>query len=146
VRERPIRDTAHLAQVVSQAIPRKFHPPRIHAATRTFQALRIEVNDELESLRQGLEGGLARLAPGGRLACISWHSLEDRIVKQTLLRHAGQGEPAPRGLPRGFPIERPKATVRLLTRQAVTPTEAEIDRNPRSRSARLRAAEKLATA
>jgi 16S rRNA (cytosine1402-N4)-methyltransferase len=143
VRARPIHDTAALADVVSRAIPRQHHPPKIHPATRTFQALRIAVNDELESLRRGLEAGLRRLRKGGRLVCISWHSLEDRIVKQTLQRAAGEAAAAPRGLPRGFPIERPEPQVKILTRRAVTPTEREIAENPRARSARLRAGEKL---
>lgn len=142
--DRPIHDTATLADVVSRAIPRKFHPPKIHAATRTFQALRIAVNDELENLRRGLDSGLERLRPSGRLACISWHSLEDRVVKQTLLHHAGHLGDTPRGLPRGFPIERPQATIRILTRHPVTPGDTEMAVNPRARSARLRAAEKLA--
>ena len=146
VRERPIRDTAHLADVVSRAIPRAHHPPRIHPATRTFQALRIAVNDELESLRLGLEAAIGRLAPGGRLACISWHSLEDRLVKQTFLRHAGRADEGVTGLPRGFPVTRPPADVKILTRQPVMPTEAEIADNPRARSARMRAAEKLGAA
>lgn len=146
VRERPIRDTAHLADVVSRAIPRAHHPPKIHAATRTFQALRIAVNDELESLRRGLDAAIGRLAPGGRIACISWHSLEDRLVKQTLLRHAGRADEAPSGLPRGFPVTRPPADLKILTRQPVMPTEAEIASNPRARSARMRAAEKVGAA
>lgn len=143
VRERPIRDTAHLSQVVSSAIPRKFHPPRINAATRTFQALRIAVNDELNSLQHALDDAIECLKPGGRLCCISYHSLEDRIVKQTLQRHAGQRQEKPKGLPRGFPLPEPVASVRLLTRQAISPTVQEIETNPRARSARLRAAEKI---
>lgn len=146
VRERPIRDTAHLADLISRAIPRAYHPPKIHPATRTFQGLRIAVNDELESLRRGLEAAIRRLELGGRLACISWHSLEDRLVKQTLLRHAGRADETASGLPRGFPVTRPPADLRILTRQSVMPTEAEIASNPRARSARMRAAEKIGAA
>lgn len=146
VRERPVLDTAALADIVSRAIPRAHHPPKTHPATRTFQALRIAVNDELGCLERGLEAGLRRLRPSGRLACISWHSLEDRIVKQALLRHAGRDPEAPRGLPRGLPVLGPAPDVKILTRQPVTPTDAEIADNPRARSARLRVAEKLPAA
>lgn len=100
-------------------------PGRIHPATRTFQALRILVNRELEELRALLEGAPALLKPGGRLVVISFHSLEDRMVKDALREGAGQG------------------LYRILTRKPVTPTEQEIERNPRSRSAKLRAAERV---
>jgi len=126
VRSRPIRTTAQLADVVSAAA-RPMNPAerRIHPATRTFQALRIFVNRELDDLR-GLLGAVPHLLkPGGRLVVISFHSLEDRIVKDALRDGVKQGH------------------YRLLTKKPVTATEEEIDRNPRSRSAKLRAAEKI---
>jgi 16S rRNA (cytosine1402-N4)-methyltransferase len=98
---------------------------RIHPATRTFQALRIFVNRELDDLKALLEAAPRVLKPGGRLVIISFHSLEDRIVKDALREGARQGQ------------------YRLLTKKPVTASEEEIDRNPRSRSAKLRAAEKL---
>jgi len=124
VRARPIRSTMHLAEVVSAAA-RPMNPSerRIHPATRTFQAIRIHVNRELDDLRQLLsEGGVPRvLRPGGRLVIISFHSLEDRIVKDAMREGAQAGR------------------YRLLTKKPVTPSEEEIARNPRSRSAKLRA-------
>ncbi|MFM8413922.1 MAG: 16S rRNA (cytosine(1402)-N(4))-methyltransferase RsmH [Planctomycetota bacterium] len=120
VREKqPIRTSRDLARVVAAAIPRQQPPPRIHPATRTFQALRIAVNEELKSLRIALERIPSRLAPGGRLAVISFHSLEDRLVKEAF-RNRQAWEP--------------------LTRGPVEAGEAEVDRNPRSRSAKLRVA------
>ena len=98
---------------------------RIHPATRTFQAIRIHVNRELDDLKALLKGAPQVLKPGGRLVLISFHSLEDRIVKDSLRDGAKQG------------------LYRLLTKKPLTATEEEIDRNPRSRSAKLRAAEKL---
>jgi 16S rRNA (cytosine1402-N4)-methyltransferase len=124
VRSRPIRTTAQLADVVSAAA-RPMKHERIHPATRTFQAVRIFVNRELDDLRDLLHAAPQLLKPGGRLVVISFHSLEDRIVKDALRDGAKQGQ------------------YRLLTKKPVTATEEEIDRNPRSRSAKLRAAEKI---
>ena len=124
VRARPIRSTAHLAQVLSAAL-RPMKSERIHPATRTFQAIRIFVTRELEDLRALLEAAPAVLKPRGRLVVISFHSLEDRIVKDAMREGANSG------------------TYRLLTKKPVTATEEEIDRNPRSRSAKLRAAERI---
>jgi 16S rRNA (cytosine1402-N4)-methyltransferase len=124
VRSRPIRSTAHLAEVISTAA-RSMKPERIHPATRTFQALRIFVNRELDELRALLSAAPRLLKPGGRLVIISFHSLEDRIVKHAFREGVKRGE------------------FRLLTRKPVTATEEEIDRNPRSRSAKLRATEKV---
>jgi 16S rRNA (cytosine1402-N4)-methyltransferase len=118
----PVRDTADLANVVARAVRAPAHA-RIHPATRTFQALRIHVNDELGALREGLEAALARTAPGGRIVVISFHSLEDRIVKQRFK-------------------EDPR--VRALTRKPLVADEAELAANPRARSAKLRAAERVA--
>jgi 16S rRNA (cytosine1402-N4)-methyltransferase len=116
---------------------------RHNPATLVFQALRIAVNDELGALREGLLGAIRVLAPGGRLAVIAYHSLEDRIVKQTL-RTAAKGCVCPPEWPACRCDQRPQ--VRLLTRRPIQPTDAEIARNPRARSARLRAAERLEAA
>jgi 16S rRNA (cytosine1402-N4)-methyltransferase len=126
VRSRPIRTTAQLADVVSAAArPMNQAERRIHPATRTFQALRIFVNDELKDLQALLDAAPQVLKPGGRLVIISFHSLEDRIVKDALREGVKQGQ------------------YKLLTKKPVTAGEEEIDRNPRSRSAKLRAAEKV---
>jgi len=134
----PIRTTTALAEIVRGALP----PARggIDPATRTFQALRIAVNDELGELDRGLTAAERVLEPGGRLAVVSFHSLEDRRVKEFLRRRS---EAAPRGsrhLP-AAPAGR-SPSFRLLSRRAVQPGEAELRRNPRARSARLRAAER----
>ena len=125
VRARPIRTTAHLAQVISVAArPMNQAERRIHPATRTFQALRIFVNHELDDLKELMATAPSVLAPRGRLVVISFHSLEDRIVKDSLRDGASAGR------------------YELLTKKPVTATEEEIDRNPRSRSAKMRAAER----
>jgi 16S rRNA (cytosine1402-N4)-methyltransferase len=124
VRSRPIRTTTQLVEVVSAAA-RSMKHERIHPATRTFQALRIFVNRELDDLRALLEAAPRVLKPGGRLVVISFHSLEDRIVKDALRDGAKQG------------------WYRLLTKKPLTASAEEIDRNPRSRSAKMRAAERL---
>lgn len=123
VRSRPILTTRQLADVISAAA-RPMKHERIHPATRTFQALRIFVNHELDDLKALLEAAPGVLKPGGRLVLISFHSLEDRIVKDALRDGARQG------------------WYRLLTKKPVTASEEEIDRNPRSRSAKMRAAER----
>jgi 16S rRNA (cytosine1402-N4)-methyltransferase len=126
VRSRPIRSTAQLADVISAAArPMNQAERRIHPATKTFQALRIFVNDELKDLRALLSAAPQVLKPGGRLVIISFHSLEDRIVKDALREGVKQGH------------------YKLLTKKPVTAGEEEIDRNPRSRSAKLRAAERV---
>ncbi|MEI7704846.1 MAG: 16S rRNA (cytosine(1402)-N(4))-methyltransferase RsmH [Deltaproteobacteria bacterium] len=133
-------DTAALAEVISHAIPRKAWPRSIHPATRTFQALRIAVNDELGALAAWLEVLPRVIAPGGRAAAISFHSLEDRMVKrafQTLTRTCT----CPPGLPVCACGSNPE--FRQVTRKAVTASETEVARNPRSRSAKLRAVVKV---
>jgi 16S rRNA (cytosine1402-N4)-methyltransferase len=127
VRARPIRTTAHLAQVISAALRSMKHGAqgRIHPATLTFQAIRIFVNRELDDLKALLSAAPQVLKPGGRLVVISFHSLEDRIVKDALRDGAKAG------------------IYQVLTKKPLTATEEEIDRNPRSRSAKLRAAERL---
>ena len=125
-RSRPIRSTAHLADVISAAArPMNSEQRRIHPATRTFQALRIFVNRELEDLQALLEAAPRILKPGGRVVVISFHSLEDRIVKDAFREGAQKGY------------------FSVLTKKPVTATEAESDRNPRARSAKLRAAERV---
>ncbi len=139
-RKEKIRSSLCLARVVKDAIPGKYRSRRIHPATRTFQALRIAVNNELESLKTFLDGAVDLLHPRGRLCIISFHSLEDRIVKQRF-----------KALARGCqcPVELPvcvcgkKPQVRILTKKPVRPDQAEVRANPRSRSAKLRAVERL---
>ena len=121
---RPIRTTAELAAIVMRAVPRRFWPRHIHPATRTFQAIRIAVNEELTGLESVLEEATQLLIPGGRIVVISFHSLEDRIVKRTWRRLEGDGR------------------LRILTKRPIVPEEAERAANPRSRSAKLRAAER----
>lgn len=136
----PIETTGELVDIVLFAIPRKFHGKRIHPATKVFQALRIAVNDELESLKQGITGGMGVLKTGGRMVVISFHSLEDRIVKNAF-REASTGCVCPPKFPVCVCGHKPAA--KLLTRKAVTASEEEIERNPRARSAKLRAIEML---
>ena len=125
VKARPIRTTTELAQVVTRAIPSRAGLHQIHPATRTFMALRLAVNRELESLDVFLSKVLDVMARGGRLVVVSFHSLEDRIVK------------------RAFIAARHEGTVRILTKHVVRPGEEELRRNPRSRSAKLRCVEKV---
>ena len=122
-----------------RAIPPKYRTYRIHPATRTFQALRIAVNRELEGLEEAIRAGVDLLRPKGRVAIISYHSLEDRIAKRTLLSLSKRGEPPSDVLPQ---ISPPEPQVLLLTKKPVTPRAQEIEANPRSRSAKLRVAER----
>lgn len=131
--------TTELAELVARAVGHK-RGERIHPATRTFQALRIAVNRELEGLGEFITTAVDLLQTGGRLAVISFHSLEDRVVKRALRRLAGQCECDPR-LPRCECGAR--RAVEILTRRPVTPAHAEADENPRARSAKLRACLKL---
>jgi 16S rRNA (cytosine1402-N4)-methyltransferase len=135
----PITRTGELAALVRRSIPAS--GATIDAATRTFQALRIAVNDELGELDRGLVAAERLLAPGGRLAVISFHSLEDRRVKSFLRGHSGH---APRGTRHLPAVREREPSFRLLTPKPVTPAMAEIALNPRARSARLRAAERTA--
>lgn len=138
VRNRPIADTAELAAVVAAAVPAPARRAR-HPARRVFQALRIAVNAELESLAAGLDEAIAWLRPGGRLVVIAYHSLEDRIVKRRLLAGAG-GCVCPPDLP-VCGCDNP-GEIKIVTRKPLRPTSDEVDTNPRARSARLRAATK----
>jgi len=122
VKSRPIETTTQLARIVARCYPPGYH--RIHPATRTFQALRIAVNDELNALREGLLAAIKVLRPGGVVVAISFHSLEDRIVKRTFRQRWIAGE------------------VEILTKKPLTPTAEEVEKNPRSRSAKFRAARK----
>jgi 16S rRNA (cytosine1402-N4)-methyltransferase len=144
VRERetaPILSSARLAEIITRAMPKKaVATQKIHPATRVFQALRIAVNDELGRLRHFLDHFLDVLAPGGRLVVLSFHSLEDRLVKEKIRELEGGCT-----CPRDFPICvcGQTAKVRCLTRKVVRPTDLEIERNPMARSTRLRACEKI---
>jgi 16S rRNA (cytosine1402-N4)-methyltransferase len=126
-RETPIETTGRLAAIVRRVVPRRGYM-RIDPATRTFQALRIWVNRELEGLDRFLESAVGRLRAGGRLAVITFHSLEDRIVKHTFRALA----------------QREGAVLRVITKKPIVPDEDEVRRNPRARSAKLRAAERVA--
>ena len=140
IRERersPITTTRQLAELIAHHSPKR--PQRIHPATRVFQALRIRINAELEALAAALEQSLELLAPGGRLCVISFHSLEDRIVKRFIGKHS-RVDPVYAGLPQIPPQAQPRlAKIGRLVR----PSAEEEAANPRARSARLRVAEKL---
>ena len=138
VQARPIRTTKHLAEIIAAA--NRGGRPGIHPATRTFQALRIATNRELESVEQVLPQALEALVPGGRLAIISFHSLEDRLVKN-FFRQESKDCLCPARQPVCTCDHR--ASLREINRKPIQANEVEIDQNPRSRSARLRIAEKL---
>ncbi len=138
--DQPITTTTQLREIVERTIPRRFWPKRIHPATRTFQALRIEVNHELESLNTGLQAAIRILRPGGRLGVISFHSLEDIIVKNALHVSAQNCLCPPQ---QTHCTCAHRASLLLLSRKAIKPDVAELASNPRARSARLRIAEKL---
>ena len=122
---KPIETTTQLAQLIEQTVGFNPHRDRIHPATRVFQALRIAVNDEINSLKSALPQAVELLKPGGRVVVISFHSLEDRVVKNFFRDLETDG------------------ILKILTAKPVAPAEAEVGKNPRSRSAKLRAAEKL---
>ena len=140
VARRPLRTTSDLASAVEAAIPRRAWPRDINVATRTFQGIRIAVNNELGEIEAGLQAALQILKPGGRMATISFHSLEDRMVKSFFNVESTDCI---------CPPQQPvctcghRATLRKVTRRPIRPTEAEMTANPRARSARLRVAEKL---
>lgn len=138
-RRQPIRTTLELAGLIEKALGPK--RGRIHPATRTFQALRIAVNGELDALRRGLEGSLQVLREGGRLVVITFHSLEDRIVKQFMTAHAGRMVARQEG---GAIWVGQEPASRNLTRRPIVPSVHECTMNPRSRSAKVRALERLA--
>ena len=135
----PVETTLELAEIVRGAMPPAALREKQHPAKRTFQAVRIAVNGELDALPPMLEAAVDSLNPGGRLAVITFHSLEDRIVKQTL-REQARGCTCPREFPVCVCGKKPK--IRLVTRKPIVPGAAELSENPRARSAKLRAAEK----
>lgn len=120
----PIETTFDLVEIIKSATPKFYHHRKIHPATKTFQALRITVNDEIESLKEGIRKGFDRLKKGGRLAVISFHSIEDRVVKQFFKDKSVLNE------------------AEIITKKPIIPTETEIKENPRSRSAKLRIIQK----
>ena len=138
----PITSTVQLAGVVSSVFP-PYPPRRVHPATLTFQALRIAVNDELGALRDALEQAVPLLRPGGRIAVITFHSLEDRIVKHTFVEQARACICPPR-----MPVCRcgKRAELTVVTKRPVTPSDEEIAKNPAARSAKLRVAQRTAAA
>jgi 16S rRNA (cytosine1402-N4)-methyltransferase len=145
VRERsrsPLTSTTRLSEIVRDSIPAPARRSGGHPAKRTFQALRIEVNGELEALRQALPAALDAVAVGGRIVVLAYHSLEDRPVKQALV--ASAADTTPPGLP--VPLASAQPRFRLLTRGGERPTAAEVAANPRAASARLRAAERIRAA
>jgi 16S rRNA (cytosine1402-N4)-methyltransferase len=136
----PIRSSLQLARIVERTIPRRRHPRTIHPATRVFQAIRITINRELQNLADFLNKAPSVLARDGRLVVISYHSLEDRLVKRAMLQWEGK-KMQPRKLP-VMPTSG-KPLMRAITKGALKPGQAEIDRNPRSRSAVMRVAERV---
>ncbi len=139
--ESPIQTTGQLVELIDAAIPKKVREKDgSHPARKTFQALRIEVNDELRPLEQAIDDIVSMLAPGGRIAVIAFHSLEDRIVKNAFRTLAD-----PCTCPKSFPVcvcgKKPQ--VRILTKKPIVATDSELEMNPRSRSATLRIAEKI---
>ena len=142
-RRRPLETTSELAEAIRAAVPPAYRFGRGHPAKRSFQAIRIAVNEELDSLDRGLVAAWDVLAEGGRLGAIAFHSLEDRRVKR-FFADLARGCVCPPELPVCVCGHEPEAE--LISRRAVRPSEDEIERNPRSRSARLRVARKLADA
>lgn len=135
-----ITGTLELARIVSEAIPRKFWPKGINPATRTFQAIRIAVNDELGALERFLPQAINLLEPGAKIAVITFHGLEDKIVKDFLTKEANPCE-CPKSFPKCVCGKVP--SIKLATKKAIKPTSKEVEDNPRSRSAKLRVAEKI---
>ncbi len=140
VASRPLRTTRELAAVIAGAVGRRGQKRGLHPATRVFQALRIAVNRELEAVEKGLAAAIELLKPGGRLAVISFHSLEDRLVKETFRTLSDPYYNVPREI---LHVDTSRRVLERITRKPITPSAAEIARNPRSRSAKLRVAEKL---
>ena len=137
--QKPVKTTLELAEIIKNNVPQRVRRDG-HPARKTFQAIRIAVNDELESLKRGLDGAFDILGSGGRLAVITFHSLEDRIVKQKMAQWA-QGCTCPKDFPVCVCGNKPK--VRLITRKPVCANETELTQNARARSAKLRICEKI---
>lgn len=145
VNNRPIETTVQLADLVSKTVPSpkrrgKGLKKNIHPATKVFQALRIAVNHELDSLRKGLDGAIQILRPGGRLVVISFHSLEDRIVKETFRYYSDPWHKVPKHV---MEPETWRVKIKRITKKPMVPSAEEIEQNPRSRSSKMRVAEKL---
>jgi len=138
--EKSIKTTFQLVEIIKQAVPKKLHYAKIHPATKVFQALRIAVNDELTNLLLVLKDSLELLPTSGKLAVVSFHSLEDRMVKNFFRQEAKDCI-----CPPSYPTCRcqHQARLKILTKKAIVPTEEEINSNPRARSAKLRVAEKI---
>jgi 16S rRNA (cytosine1402-N4)-methyltransferase len=137
-RNRPVSTSSELAAIIEKAMPRR--GSHIHPATRTFQAIRIAVNDELSALESALRQAVSLIGQGGRLVVISYHSLEDRIVKNFFRRESSDCI-CPPSTP--VCVCEHEATLKIVTRKPSTPSKAEVDSNPRSRSAKLRVAERI---
>ncbi len=139
-KKNPLKSTKDIVDVILEAIPKKYHYKRLHPATKTFQALRMATNQEVENLQNVLPQAVPLLVRGGRLIVISFHSVEDRIVKNFFKRESKDCI---------CPPERPtcecnhKATLEIITKNAITPTEKELEKNPRARSAKMRVAKKI---
>ena len=138
--QHPIETTGQLAEIISAAMPPAARREKQHPAKRSFQAIRIAVNDELMAVEEAMDQAIECLAPGGRLAVITFHSLEDRIVKAAY-RKAAQGCTCPKDFPVCVCGKKPK--IRLTTRKPIVPGDREIRENPRARSAKLRVCEKI---
>ena len=138
--KKPIRTTAQLASIIKGAIPARAREGGHHPAKRSFQAIRIEVNHELDVIEPAIRKAAKLLGEGGRIAIITFHSLEDRIVKQTFADLA-QGCTCPKNLP--VCVCNNKPTLKVVNKKPIVPTEKELEENPRSRSAKLRVAEKI---
>lgn len=139
-KNKPIQTSSELAALISNSIPRKFHPKRRHPATKSFQALRIAINNELDNLKIFIEKSVSLLKPKGRLVIISFHSLEDRIVKK-LFKKMDSPCICPPDLPMCSCGK--KAELKIISKNPITPSEREIADNPRSRSSKMRIGEKL---
>ena len=137
---KPIETTGELVKIIKSAIPAEAREGGHHPAKRTFQAIRIEVNGELDAIEPAIDSAVKLLAPGGRVAIITFHSLEDRIVKQTYQKHA-EGCTCPKNFPICVCNKRPE--VKILTKKPIVPSKEELEENPRSRSSKLRVAEKI---
>lgn len=138
-KRKPIETTGELTRIVKESIPAPARRKGGHPAKRIFQAIRIAVNDELQSFQEGLESAVKLCKPGGRIVVITFHSLEDRLCK-TLFRRESKGPDLPPGLP--LPPEQHKPKLRIVTKKPITPKQEEIEKNRRARSAKLRVAEK----
>lgn len=139
-RQKLIKTTDQLVEIIRSVVPANYENSRLHPATRTFQALRIEVNNELKVIKDGLKGALEILAPEGRTVCLSYHSLEDRIVKDFFKQEARNCV-----CPKEIDVCQcgHKAKLKIITKKPIVASAEEIGRNPRARSAKMRVAEKI---